>query len=300
MKIVFTILCLISGSLLLAEVSVRDDTFIGGDKASKDRYNQQKYKIWGFEKYPKNKDFKGRMIVISNSKVSYCFWMPGKVKDGKWFAFLGMKGPSNANWYCNGFFKITSYKFDSTKAPFEVKDVAKGEVGAFTACWKDGGFEFETKFTLPDNAEQLLISTKVIAAPPKLKAYFVDMLCYPSSMAGGWRKGMKLRKRGALTPSRTVNIDQKGQELKLDKKENWCLFYDSYFDFGKSRGEGPCAFLYNPQETTRAIVRVTNYSCNAILAYPVKNPANIMLWDFHKMTNKQAMDYMKSLKVSDE
>ena len=74
MKIVSTILCMISGSLLLAEVSVWDDTFIGGDKSSKDRYNQQKYKVWGYGKYPKDKDFKGRMIVISNSKISCCFW----------------------------------------------------------------------------------------------------------------------------------------------------------------------------------------------------------------------------------
>jgi hypothetical protein len=260
----------------------------------------QKYTFWGRGKYPENKNVKGRMIVLANSKVTYSFWMPGKVEDGKWITLLGMPGPSKHNWYGNGFFTIKSWKFDSTKAPAEIKDVSKGEAGSFTICWKDDNYEVETKITLPDDADQLLIVTKLLKFPAKVKSYTVSLRCYPGHSGWSYKSGMKLRQRGVMTPAREENIKEETKAFDLDEKEIWCLFYDRYYDFEKNRGEGPCGILLNPAETLKANIRVTNYACYANLTYSTKKQSDIILWDFHKMTNKQAVDYMKALKVTND
>jgi hypothetical protein len=299
MKVLCSFLFIVASTVLMAEVSVTDRIFIGGDAESKSRYMNQKYKFWGYRKYPEDKNFKGRMIILANSKITYCFWMPGKMKDGKWITALGMPGPSKNNWYGNGFFTIKSWKFDSSKAPAEIKDITKGEAGSFMICWKDNNYEAETKITLPDDADQLLVSTKLLKFPARVKSYTVSLLCYPGHSGGGWKQGIKIRKRSAMTPTREVNEEDKVQKLALDKKEMWCLFYDRYFDFEKNRGEGPCGFLYNPKETVKAQAIVTNYSCYVNLTYSTGKQSDIIIWDFNKMTNKQAADFLKSLNVTE-
>jgi hypothetical protein len=281
----------------LAEVSVRDYTFIGGNSQSKNCYMQQKYRFWGANRYPKDKNFKGRLIVLASSKATFTFWMPGKMKDGKWSTSLGMCAPSKANWFCGGFFRIRSGKFDSNKASAEIGNISHGEAGSFSICWQAQGIKAETKIILPDDEDKLLISTKLVKYPSNIKSYIVVLRCYPGSLGGGWKAGLKLRQRRAMTLDRKISINQDVQKVVLSKKEAWCLFYDDYFDVAKNRGEGPCAFLFNPMKTAKTIVTVANYSCSASLIYYAKKQSDIMVYDFNKLTNKQAIDYMKSLKI---
>jgi hypothetical protein len=121
-------------------------------------------------------------------------------------------------------------------------------------------------------------------------------------MAGGYKSGLKVRDREALTaeralrrPDREDNLGYVNAELK--DREPWILFYDKYFDRDLNRGEGPCALACSPDQTKRAKVSIQNYGCHVWLTYPVDAPSHIAVWDLKGMGNKAATEYMKALEI---
>ena len=290
-----------------ADVNVREWVFRGGDAKGRAAHFAQDHRFWGSGRYPKDRAFLGKMYRLSSGKTDFMLWLPGKVdaKTGAWRSAVGMGRPSKANWYQNGFYEVRIGRKSNHEFPTEIV-AAKGgaDRGTVTAQWRHPKALIRTTFILLDGDDKLLVKTEVTPAG-KAVAYTVKLTAYPGSMAGGYRRGLALRDREAMTPKRMIARPPKPNnrgvvKTTLNKDEPWVLFYDKHFDVAANRGEGPCAAVYSPAEA-RATAIVENYSCRLILSYPAKARAShLALWDFHGMTNAAAKDYMRSLVVEHE
>lgn len=219
---------------------------------------------------------------------------------GRFGSSVGI-GPNGANWYSQDCFTITVDKQRSTKVPCELKAVKSGpDAGIVEAVWSFEAGPVKATFELRDGDGKLLVTVQF----PKAKSRGLSLRCYPSTFAGGWKQGMKLRQRRGVTAVREMAMGStvKGKGA-LSPEETWVLFQDDHFDVAKTKkkAEGPCAVLYNPQEAAKAWASVDNYACYFSLTPKADVDAvHLMVWDFQGLTNAEALDYMKKLKVTPE
>ena len=210
-------------------------------------------------------------------------------------------GPNGANWYSADCFTITVGKQRSTKVPCEMK-VLKTEpgIGVVEAVWSFEAGPAKARFEVRDGDDKVLVTVTF----PKAKSRGLSVRSYPSTFAGGWKQGFKLRQRRGITATREMPM---GSTLKgkgtLSAEENWVLFQDDHFDVAKTKNkrEGPCAVLYNPKEAAKAWASVENYACYLYFIPKADvDAAHLMFWDFQGLTNEEALEYMKKLKVKAE
>jgi len=266
--------------------------FNGGDEEGKKQAQKlDRYMFgYGMKGYPKKSDEQYRLIVLENTLIKYGLWLPGRIRAGRFHSPIGMYFPSAANFYANGFLKIRAGDFDSTSAPFEIKN---GN-GSVSFSWRVPPFSCDAIFTLPEDSDMLLLKISLSDSSGKMKAYKVSLLCYPGSTAGGFENGLGLRNREIMTPKRTLS---KKETYGLTKEESWVLFYDRYFDYANNLGEGPCAFIFNPLKVLKAEVQLSDYACRSFLTYPAGTDAEIILREFYHMTNDSAVRDMKALEI---
>jgi hypothetical protein len=295
MKISITlILIAIVNFNLYSGVTLKKYIFRGGNKDDEKIYKMLPTKMKTFRKYPADKSFRAEMIVLANDKAAYAFWMRGKI-DGKgnWLTSPGLLTPSKANWYQNGFYELRAGKYSTNRLPAATGDFKEGESGSFTIAWSLPEGKIKLRVTLPDNEDKILLESSVTGTA-KIRNYTIRLLTYPSSFAGGAKRGEKARKREIITATRSFLPPK---SVKLTENEPWVLFRDNFFCVENRSGEGPCAVACNPEETIYSQVVLTNYYARVFLTYPVDKKSHIILWDFNKMTNKNATEYMKSLTV---
>jgi len=291
---------------LFAEVNVKEYTFRGGNESDRAEYFAQikDVQLWGSGKYPEDTSFMGKMFKMSTANIKFVLWCPGRIDPvtNEWRSAVGMVKPSKANWYTNSFYNVRISGKNGSDYKTVIEEVKGGEdKGVVKINWHHPDALVTVKFILLDGDDKLLAETKI---QPKtdIKGYQIYLVCYPSSMAGGWKPGLKIRDREALTNKRIIKRpkkeDNKGYiSVMLEKDEPWVLFYDKYFDVANNRGEGPCAVLYSPKEVNKVKLTVENYSCEIFLDYPASTISHLMLWDFHGMTNQAAAEYMRNLEI---
>lgn len=305
--------CLVLSTLSVqaqTKVKARVFSFRGGNAQDKPRY----LRMVG-RRFPNDPTFLGKLLVLDNEKVTYELWMSGTTEgdDGPWRAHLGMKAPSRANWYTNGFFRPKIGREElAGKAVTTVHDIIEGDVGKISITWAGDGGTVTSTFELRPGDERLRV-TNTFKAKGDAKRWLVELVSYPGSMAGGSKAGAAFRDNEAITPTRTLTRQEREDNygavtVTLGKDEPWVLFYDKFFDVAKTPelkdrwksqvGEGPCAMAYNPAEVVRAVVKVSNYSCEATLLYaPTTTESHLQLWDLHGQTNDQAKRTMKTVEL---
>jgi len=275
----------------LGQSAIHEYVFNGGDEEGKNLARKLDPHMFGYDMkgYPKNPDSQCRLITMENPLIKYGFWLPGRIEKERFVSGIGMYFPSKANFYANGFIKITAGNFDSSTTPVEISH-AKGTV---SFSWRIPPVSCDAVFTLPEDSDMLLLKISLSDSSGKIKDYKVSLHCYPSSFAGGF-EGKSLRKREIMTPLRTFSEEN---IFELTKDEPWVLFYDRYFDYANNQGEGPCAFIFNPAKILKAEIQLGNYACRSFLKYPAGTDAEIILKEFYKITNDSAISEMKSLEI---
>lgn len=288
----YMLFSMLLGSCILAGAEKLE--LIGGDKASRKAYFAQPIRIWGYKGFMTDPAERFTMITLSNTATSYVFSLSGKVNAaGKLTAKLGMLKPSRANWFSGGFFNFDINRVTPANCTVEIAELAEN---SFTLRYTGKGVTASLKIILPDNDDKLLLEFKPETIPAGSEDYRVEFLNYPSSLAGGYNAGKKLRKREGMTNKRTLPVIN--NYTAFQPGEAWVLFYDNWFDPANNRGEGGCALLFNPRKSIRSEVLISNYSCQARFWYRKNTPCHFILWDFKGWSNKAAKDYMKGLKYS--
>ncbi len=295
-KRLLLLFCLAAGCLH-AEVKVSNLELKGGDEVSRKAYMAQPIRIWGSSGYFPDPLERVNLITLSNAKSSFTLNLNGKVDpQGKLNGKLGMLRPSSANWYANEFFSFDVNGMTPADTTVEITKLDSGtEKGSVTLLYSGKDFTAVLTVTLADNDDKLMLEFKPECRDATQKTYGVSFLCYPSSLAGGWQAGLKLRKREALTPLRT--LPESGKYVSLENNEPWILFYDLHFDVKNNRGEGPCALMFSPKECVRKEVLVGNYSCVLKFRYSMNTASQFILWDFCKWSNESALNYLKALDI---
>lgn len=284
-----------------AQVVCKQLELLGGSKASHEAYLKQPHRLFpGVDYFPA--DVNATMIELTNSKISYVFKLQRTPIDAQYpskepTTSFGLCAPTLANWSSFQLLEIgLNDKTSLDKCPVESLDLVEGKTGSFKIRWKHPDALVTATMALADGDDKLMMEVDVKPAEGKtLETYTVNLCCYPSSFAGGYEQGKALRAREAMTATRTLRMSDKAL---LAKEEPWVLFYDNHFDVELNRGEGPCSFLYNPDDAAKCEIEVTNYPCYARITYPIKNKAYLLLWEFKGAANKVAKEYMSGLKCS--
>ncbi len=280
-----------------AEVRVDKLELKGADEESKKAYFAQPIRLWGTGKFMTDPAERVTLVSMSNAKTAFVFSLNGKLTaDKRWSTTIGMLKPSHANWFSSSFFNFEVDKITDKECGAEIMNAAGSpESGSFIVRFTSPRLQADLKITLPDNDDKLLLEFTPKVAKPTEPNYRIDLLCYPGSYGGSYAAGEKLRRREAMTPVRL--LPQTGSSYRLTPQDCWVLFYDNYFDIKDNRGEGPCAFLFNPKEAVRVDINVGNYACLSRLWYPINQPAFLILWDFNGWSNDAAKDYLKKMKI---
>lgn len=256
-----------------------------GDKAAEKAYFAQPHRIWGTNTYKaKPTDYNG-LLVLGNSKTKFVFHLVGKMKNGKPVDVeIGMLRPSVYNWYAGGFIVPRGKQTELKKGVFSIGKVQSGAKSGFAELNYKGVFSGTIRLELMDNDDKLLVT---FTPADKTIPYRLDLYAYP-----GHYGDAKKPFRKVFTSAGDIAVPK-----NLTKQESWAVFYDTYYDRKVNRGDGCCAFLYNPNETDVATMRA-GYACLALLNYKKGTTAHLIFWDFKGWSSDQAKDYMKKLKFS--
>ena len=205
-------------------------------------------------------------------------------------------GPGSENWYGNGFLLTAVGGVKSSAHPATMSVVERGpEKGVVKVAWDMPGGLVAALLELRSGDDKLLLTVKL----PEAKRRSVQLLCYPSSFAGGYRQGRTIRRRHSFTATRDSTLGEKHDlNTTLTEDEPWVLFADDHFDVAHSRGVGPCAALYFPHEVSNATAATGNYACYLTLVpKPDVAALHIVLWDFTGVTNADALEYMRAIEL---
>lgn len=290
-------LILACGSFAQADVKVNNLELKGADEASRKAYMAQPVRLWGTGQYSTDPQQRVNLISLSNSKTAFILKLDGKVNDkNELTASLGMMSPSVANWYANGFFNFDVGGMTEKNTSVKIADIKSSpELGSVALLYTGPDFKAELTVSLAENDDKLMIEFKPEHKSSQARHYRVGLLCYPSSLGGGYQAGLKVRQREGMIPSGTLPC--KDNFATLNPLAPWVLFYDRHFDVKNNRGEGPCAVLFNSKDAARQDLLIGNYSCEMNIWYPMERTAQFILWDFHNWSNESAQNYMKELEI---
>ena len=252
-----------------------------GDKAAEKAYFAQPHRIWDTHSYKTKESDYNALIELRNSKVKFVFHLAGKMKDGKPVGVtVGMTKPSIYNWYAGGFIVIHG----TGKSVFSIGETQSGDKSGFVELHYKGTFSGILRLELMDNDDKLLVT---FTPENKTLPYRIDLYAFP-----GHYGNAKKPYRKVFTSAGEIETPK-----KLTEQESWAVFYDTYYDRKLKRGDGCCAFLFNPNETETVTLRAA-YACVAILSYKKGTSAHLILWDFKGWSSDQAKEYMQKLNIS--
>ena len=194
---------------------------------------------------------------------------------------LGMKAPSNRNWYDAGFVDVLrgNHSLDAARASFE-------KVGdhRIRGIWKTAEGTVSLTFHLRPDRGLAMQGKLVPASSAKALPVAVKLWCIPGAGWGSW-KDMDNR---LATPTRTVQHDR---TVALDlEHEPWILLYDQTYDIPHPHAEGPAGLLLDPEHLAAVEVNLTNYVVDLTLRLkPGADAFSLVLWDFHGAKNADVL-----------
>lgn len=276
---------------ILAAVTVEKIELKHGDETAKKAYFAQAIRFWGTNEYKTSPENYNTLLTFTNAKIQFAFRLEGKIVDGKLRnVAIGMCRPSIYNWYSGGFIEVISNKQNLTNGEFELLEF-KGDTQSGYAILRYTGPEVSGTFhlELADNDDKLQVKFTP-SMENGLRGYQIVLTSYPGTYGE-----KEKRKREIQTNTGRAENGRK----ELTKLDCWAVFYDNYYDRKENRGDGCCAFLFNPKEVVSGVLRA-GYGCIAYLNYPARQEANLILWDFKKLSSEDALAYMKKLSVQFE
>ena len=274
---------------LAAEVKAYFIELKHNDKKAEQAYLAQPFRFWTKNAYKTHPDKYNGLLVLSNSRVNYVFHLFGTLKNGMVKNLeIGMRRPSPYNWYAGGFLAIQAGKHKLTAGKFAVSEVKGGSQSGYAELsFTDSPFTGKIRFELADDDDKL----QLIFTPSSPQAYRIRLTAYPGAYGDAKRRVRKM----------ITNLGEvEGNSKKLTPQDFWCVFGDSYYDRQYRRGDGCCAFLFNPKEILPGSILRSGYACLADLYGRQGKPTSLILWDFKGCSISQAVSYMKKLDVKFE
>ncbi len=187
---------------------------------------------------------------------------PGEVTSN-WWAWksdtitLGMREPSQPNWYWQGFIK---WKFDDESLhdnPAEINVIREGgQDGMVEYVWDTPKVHATLRFALASGSDKLLMFGSYEPKEPIENVRMV-LTCYPTGYA-------EPRNRAVTT---TLGTREAGEEVNLDlQQERWVL----YEDLTEGReGQGPAGLLVGTPDAFESItIPVGSYGIDTTLNLP--------------------------------
>lgn len=200
---------------------------------------------------------------------------------------LGMVGPSLRNWYDAGFFDlvVNGVSLDAYTPVLDTVtqdglerlrvrwDTDAGEVAVLLVPTLDGGLELRGAIT----------------PRGELQSARIELFAIPSAGWGDWEDMDK----AVVTPNGTVGH---GTPITLKPGEKWLFFLDQAYDVPHPEAEGPCAVVF--RDPVPAAITTDNgryvVVTQADLA-PGQRQFDLIVYDFHGLTNQEALDYFHGL-----
>lgn len=211
--------------------------------------------------------------------------------SGTFEGYLGMPGPSSANWYHSGFLglKINGLDLGATRlSDFWVAE--RGSRGSLKLYWDTPQAGVTVSFVALPGDDRLFCG---IALNPRteIRSLSLRLTSYPSYFTY-WNKRDGDRK---LTTALATYSQQDGKQLALQpSQEPWLALYDTVFDPAKGEGDGGCAVALLPEQVTALRATVGSYACPLELDYrPETRLIRLCFWDFNKHGNAESLAKLK-------
>jgi hypothetical protein len=256
-----------------------------GDSPSRQAFYRQPVRIWG-DNYLVKPDEYHALLTLVNGKCLFAFHLHGSLgTDGPANVQLGMVRPSHFNWYAGNFLSVFQDGKSQTGGGFRLLEASSSLDGGFALLEYQGpgGGQLRLELAEDDDKLQLTFTPRCRTLPCQ-----ATLTAYPGAYGTP-----ELRQRLLLTANRIADSN----EMLLRADECWALFADKYYDCAKGQGDGCCAFLFNPNNTSRALLKTDRYSCQAILDYIPGKDIHLILWDLKGWSCQQAQEYLNSLKI---
>jgi len=200
--------------------------------------------------------------------------------------YIGMPGPSSANWYHSGFLFIRLNGRDIGTTPLSsMMAVESGpERAILDLVWRDEAANVRARFVgLP--GQDCLLCEIAIEPVVEITSVGVELRCYPSYFTA-WNKRDGARR--IQTPSQLV---EQGEDVTASLAENWwAVYYDEIFDVAKGEGAGPCSMLIVPPEGGEIRFAPGSYAVTTQLTLPADTTrVRMAFWDHNGVTNADAL-----------
>ena len=199
--------------------------------------------------------------------------------------YIGMPGPSSANWYHSGFLTLSlNGKNLGSVRPSWMGVAESGTRAAIDLVWNHPVAQVRLRFMgLP--GDRKLLAEFLLEPKEEIKAISIDARCYPSYFTS-WNKRVGARR--IQTNSLRV---KEGENKQLEPKDAaWLVYYDEVFDVAKGEGEGPCAMQLDPDQVASVGVVCGDYSVETRCRIkPETRKIRMAFWDFSKQTNAMAL-----------
>ena len=242
-------------------------------------------------------------VVFTNCRKTIAIRYAGREATDKEGArrYCGNFGwvPPTCNWYHDGFFRLTLNEDQSVNYRFRLMETRSGAEGRaqFGADLPDA--RVVVAFSLLPGDDKLRLDLELQPHVGKvIESASVFFGCYPSDFAP---HSPQTRRRATLTAKRELlNPGPKGSPsgAALTAEEPWVLFYDRHYDVARGRGAGPCALAYDVSRCT-ATARCGSYQCSvAAKLRPGVRRISFVLWDLSGVGNADAIEYLRSLKIT--
>ncbi len=199
--------------------------------------------------------------------------------------YIGMPGPSAANWYHNGFLslRVNGKDVGRTK-PTLIRRLEDGERASVQILWEcDDAQVCATFLMLP--GDPVLYVEVAVAPKAALQPLGARLVAYPAAY-------VQQGDRWAVTPTRAV---QQAKRVDLVPEKEWWLVYEERkLTKGAEGATGGCALLFLPEEVAAGTVDVGTYPVITELAgRPGVRRLRLALWDLHDKTNPEAEALVK-------
>jgi len=229
-----------------------------------------------------------RDIVLSSFDTRYQLHYAIEGKPDAWRrcrwhfgSGLGMKAPSNRNWYDAGFIDVLigEQSLDTARAAFE-----KVPGSRIRGTWKTAAGTVTLTFHLRPDRGLAVRGSVALADTAKRSPVTVRLWCIPGAGWGSWKD----MDNWITTPVRTVQHDR---TVSLDlAREPWTLFYDKTYDIPHKHAEGPAGLLLDSANLAAAEVHLVDYVVDTTLRLkPGADTFALVLWDFHGAKNADVL-----------
>ncbi len=199
--------------------------------------------------------------------------------------YLGMPGPSSANWYHGGFLSVDLNGRTTGTTPLSsMMVVERGERAMLDLVWHDKLANVRVRFIgLP--GYDCLFCEVTIEPIEEITSVGLKLTCFPSYFTAHHKRA------GARRIQTPAELVMQGPPVTLPLDENWWgVYYDETFDVAKGEGEGPCSMLIVPEGGGEVNHAPHDYAVNSMISLPAETTrVRMAFWDHKGMTNADAL-----------